>query len=270
MDIRLAGEEYPRGALILNKATKLTSRHIAILAAAGLDPVRVYRQPGVSLLITGSELVSTGEKPGPGQIRDSNRLMLESAVKEAGANVVSCGHAGDSLEETVTAIEAAAHHSDLVICAGGVSVGPHDHVKKAALQAGFTEHFWRVRQKPGKPLYFAGRKKTLLFGLPGNPVSAYICFCHYILPAISCMSGLPWVYNSVCGITAEDIVIRGKRPELLRVSCTNRHNAPPSVMALARQGSHMVSSIAAADGYIFVEPGSSINAGTAVEVIIFP
>ncbi len=269
-DIRYQAEEYQTGDLLLEKHTRITARHIAILAAAGADTVTVYRKARVALLVTGSELTTVGEQPGPGQIRDSNRLMLDAAVSEAGGETVFTGRVVDDLDETIKAIKECSTDADLVICAGGVSVGPHDHVKEAASCAGFTEHFWRVKQKPGKPLYFAGRDKTLFFGLPGNPVSAYICFCHYMRPLIGVMSGRPWEYKTITGVMTEDISIKGDRPKLLRVNYSSQEGGLPQIQPVGHQGSHMISSIVSANGYIQAEPGRVIKAGSKIEATILP
>jgi molybdopterin molybdotransferase len=270
-DVRCCGEEYQAGDLLLRGGQRLAARHLAILAAAGGDTVAVFSRPRVALLVTGSELIGVAEKPGPGQIRDSNRVMLGAAVAEAGGELVHVGRVGDDLPETVGAIEQVLTTApDLVICAGGVSVGPHDHVKEAALRAGFKEYFWRVRQKPGKPLFFAGRERTLFFGLPGNPVSAYICFCHYLQPLIGALSGLPWKYRTVTAVSEEDMANRGRRPNLVRVRLGTKKDGLPVVQTCRHQGSHMISSIIKADGYLLMAAEDLIKAGTRVEVILLP
>ncbi|MBU0480732.1 MAG: molybdopterin molybdotransferase MoeA [Proteobacteria bacterium] len=270
-DVRFIGEEYQTGECLLRQGQHLSARHISILAAAGAARVSVFRRPRVALLVTGSELTSVGEAPGPGQIRDSNRLMLGAAVSEAGGVVVHSAIAGDDLAATVQAIEATfADAPDILLCAGGVSVGPHDHVKEAAVRAGFTEHFWRIRQKPGKPLFFAGKEKTLFFGLPGNPVSAYMCFCHYLRPLFAAISGQPWEYTSFTAVAAEEISNRGRRPNLVRVTCIHTPGELPKARAVGQQGSHMISSIVAADGYVLVDSETVIKGGTPIEVTTLP
>jgi molybdopterin molybdotransferase len=270
-DVRFRGEEYQAGECLLGKGVLLSARRLAILAAAGAARVTVFRRPRVALLVTGSELAPLGEKPGPGQIRDSNRFMLGGAVSEAGGELVHDARAGDDLAETVRAIEQGlASAPDLVLCAGGVSVGPHDHVKEAVARAGFTELFWRVKQKPGKPLFFAKKGQTLFCGLPGNPVSAYICFCHYLRPLLAAMSGRPWGYQTISAVAAEDISNRGRRPNLVRVSCGDDPDGCPQARTVGRQGSHMISSLASADGYLLVEPETVIKAGARIKVTLLP
>ena len=167
-DVRKKGEEFGEGDLILPKGLILMARQIALLSAVGMERVPVYDQPKVSLLITGTELAHYGSHEiKPFQVRDSNAPMLQSAVHEAGGKVVECLHVEDNLDATVARLECAlAGGSEIILCSGGVSVGRHDHVKEAAVQVGFTELFWKIRQKPGKPLFVAKRGRTLLFGLP--------------------------------------------------------------------------------------------------------
>lgn len=270
-DVRYAGEEYRAGDVLIKRGTWLAARHLALLAAAGVAGIEVFARPRVALLVTGSELVSAGEgEPGPGQIRDSNRLMLAAAVAEAGGEVVHQGRVRDDLDATTAAIETAmAARPEVIVCAGGVSVGPHDHVRAASVAAGFSEIFWRVRQKPGKPLFLAGSGKTLLFGLPGNPVSAYVCFQHYIKPALSVLGGGEWGWRRmfcVCGGPMEN---RGRRPNFARVRIEEGGEGPPRAFPLGRQGSHMLTSIAAADGYVHLGPGEVMETGDAVEVFVF-
>ncbi len=269
-DVRYAGEEYDRGDLLLVKGTRLFARHLAILAAAGVEEVRVFARPRVAVLVTGSELVAAGENLRPGRIRDSNRIMIRAAAVEAGAEVVYHGRVGDDLAATVAAIETAmASAPDILVCAGGVSVGHHDHVRAGASRAGFAEIFWRVRQKPGKPLFLARRGDVLLFGLPGNPVSAYVCFRHYIVPALAKSGGGQWKHQTVLAVCAAPIVNRGKRPGLVRVRLGAGGDGMAEVCGIDRQGSHMLTSIVLADGYVHLAPGQELAAGDRVEVFLF-
>jgi len=270
-DIRFRGEEFMEGDLLLAKGTFLRARQLALLASVGRETARVYSAPKVALLVTGTELVSWGEGGiKPYQIRDSNTVMLENAVRENGGKVTGSSYVGDNLQDTRAVIEKlASTEPDIILCSGGVSVGRHDHVKSAAEQAGFTELFWRIRQKPGKPLYAAVRERTLLFGLPGNPVSAYMCYSHYVRPIVNFLQGQQVAHSPVTAMVPCRMANSGKRTNFCRVRAEFADGQIPRLTEVAKQGSHMLSSITGADGYIILEPGESLEPGSLKEVYLF-
>ena len=146
----------------------LTLPRISALASAGVGEVAVHRRPRLHLIVTGSELLPLGAPPEPGRIHESNGLMVSLLAGGAGADVVDHGVVGDDRDATRAAVEAGLA-GDVLVVSGGVSVGPHDHVKPAFEDCGVEEVFWRVRIKPGKPMWFGRRGDTLVFGLPGQP-----------------------------------------------------------------------------------------------------
>src|SRR3954470_13820649 len=183
--IRRAGEDVREGAPVIAAGTELDPAGVAVLAALGHARVRCGRVPRVAVLVTGDELVEPGEPLGPGQIRDSNAYALSAQAVRAGARVTSRTIVRDERAATEEAFARALQEADVVIGSGGVSVGPHDHVKPALAALGVEERFWGVRLKPGKPTWFGtapGGK--LVFGLPGNPVSAMINFHLFARPAL--------------------------------------------------------------------------------------
>lgn len=270
-DVRYAGEEFKEGDLLFTKGNCLGARELALLAAVGLCRVPVYAPPRVSLLVTGTELARPDDDGiKPHQIRDSNSIMLESAVKESGATLRTCLHVEDSLKHTIGAVKQAADvGDDIILCSGGVSVGRHDHVKEAALAAGFTELFWKIRQKPGKPLFVCRRDKTLLFGLPGNPVSAFMCFTNYVRPVLAELQGTSSINRSITAQTTAAVANNGKRTNFIRVSVEEKPNELAVIREMAQQGSHMLSSIVHADGYIILPPGEVLETGSLIEVFLF-
>src|SRR5262249_15053084 len=145
--------------------------------------------PRVAVRVTGDELVEPGEPLGPGQIRNSNAIAMAAQAQRAGAEVVTSGIVPDNLEATTAALRAALDSADVVCVSGGVSVGPHDHVKPALAERGVEETFWRVALKPGKPPWFGTRGQQLVFGLPGNPVSAMVTFHLFARPALRGLAG---------------------------------------------------------------------------------
>ncbi len=263
--IRLKGEEIAEGDELLKKGTRLFPEHLALLTAQGIEKVDVYRKPGVALLTTGSEIKELGEEVKEYEIRDSNRLMLKVAIDLCGGNLVMNQHLEDDLDLTVQTLSHAAEEADLIILSGGVSVGPHDHVKNAAEKVGFEPLFWKIRQQPGKPFYFARKNKTLLAGLPGNPVSAFMGFVHYLSPLLRAMQGLTFSWPMVELTAGTTFEVRRKRPLLMRVAVSKGEFIP-----LPAQGSHMLTTISAAEGYIVARPGTVINKGEKQIVYLFP
>ena len=263
-DVRIQGEEFQEGDLLLQKRTKISAPQAALLTSVGITRIRVYMPCEVAVLVTGSELVAAGEAIASHQIRDSNMIMLQAAIQETGGKLAGCLRISDDEQATREAIGNT--KADIILCTGGVSVGRHDHVKDAAVANGFSPLFWQIRQKPGKPLYFAKKGTTLLFGLPGNPVSAFMCFAHYVRPVITALNGLPFGWPTVSGEVAADITNREKRTNMIRVQLTWRPNGGYCITHAEKQGSHMLTSLSEADGYIILGPGQSLKEGERSDV----
>jgi len=270
-DVRCAGEEFGCGDELLCAGTKLSSRQLALLATVGQRQVSVFAPPQAAILVTGSELTSSDDDGIKSfQIRDSNSIMLKSALRETGAVVQACVNVKDELQATIDAVSEAADRSvDFILCSGGVSVGVHDHVKEAAESAGFERLFWRIRQKPGKPLFAAQKDGTYLFGLPGNPVSAYMCFVHYIRPLLFTMLGRDMSWKTITALADSAIANNGKRTNFIRIKLEKKDGVLPRIIDIKKQGSHMLSSIVNADGYIILEPGTSVQPEEPVNVYLF-
>ena len=270
-DIRYEGEEFCCGDELLCAGTRLSARQLALLASVGHQRLKVFSAPRVSILITGSELAPSAEHEiKPYQIRDSNSIMLVSALQESGAIVHSCANVEDELQATIDAVsKAASQDTDFILCSGGISVGDHDHVKEAAEKVGFKELFWRIRQKPGKPLFAAQKDATYLFGLPGNPVSAYMCFTHYIRPLLFTGRGRNLSWKTITAMAGGEIINHGRRTNFIRVKLEQKQGQLPQIIDIRKQGSHMLSSIVNADGYIILEPGAAVQPGDTINVFLF-
>ena len=225
----------------------------------------VYKKPLVSIIVTGAELVDFRENSKGPQLRDANSPMLSALAVESGSKIAGMQRVEDDLNATIQSIDKAAKESDLIIVSGGVSVGPHDHVKEAAKACGFNKLFWKVNQKPGKPFFFAKKNNKLLFGLPGNPVSAYMGFYHYIRPVIARLCGLSGRREQTRTSLGEDYIVKGARAQFLRVAITDGH-----AYVLSRQGSHMLTSISEADGYIITEGNTRLKKAAEMDVFLFP
>lgn len=187
--VRLQGEDIRKGEVVLSPGTLIRPAEIAMLATMGRSDVLTYRKPRVAVISTGDEVIEieTGVIPPPGKIRNSNRYALAAMVLEAGGVIHSLTHIPDDLEKTKEALRMCAE-ADVIVTAGGVSVGDRDYVKPA-LEALGTLELWQVAMKPGKPLAFGRIGETLFFGLPGNPVSAMVTFELFVRPALWKMAG---------------------------------------------------------------------------------
>ncbi len=263
-DIRRQGEEFQEGDLLLHEESIISAPQAALLASVGITKVKAYKPCEVAVMVTGSELVSNGDAIAEHQIRDSNMIMLRAAIQESGGMVTHCSRVSDDRQATIESIGQA--KADIILCTGGVSVGRHDHVKEAAEANDYAPLFWRIRQKPGKPLYLAKKDKTLLFGLPGNPVSAFMCYAHYVRPLISALNGFSFGWPTVSGEAAADIINRGKRANMIRVQLAWRPNGGFSITHAEKQGSHMLTSLSDADGYVILEPGQTLKSGERSDV----
>ncbi len=268
-DVRFLGEEIAEGDLLLEQGCGLFPPQIALLAAQGIERVEVFTRPRVALVVTGSELVADGQ-PAPHQIRDSNRVMLRAAIAQAGGDLVHAAWAGDEYAMTVATLGKAMGQAQLIICSGGVSVGQHDHVRQAAQELGFAELFWRVRQKPGKPLYCGRANDTLLFGLPGNPVSAFMCFFYYIQPLIASLAGEEFSWQRLTARAACDITNRGKRTTMVTIRLSRDQEGRPIFHSAGSQGSHRLTSIAQAHGFVIVPAQTTLPAASRQELYLFP
>jgi molybdopterin molybdotransferase len=188
--IRPAGGDVSAGGLVAAAGSQLTPPLLAAIAASGVDRVSVADQPRVAVVATGSELVETGRPLEPGQIYESNAVAVAAQARRAGSQVVDVSTVPDRPEQIREAFRRALT-ADVVVSTGGVSVGPHDHVKPVLAELGVREVFWQVAHKPGKPLWFgAAPSQALVFGLPGNPVSSLVTFELFVRPALEAMQGM--------------------------------------------------------------------------------
>jgi len=268
--IRRRGEEMKSGTTVLKKGVVVDPGVTGCLASLGRRRVRVYRRPRVSVIATGDETVPPGQKLAPGQIYDSNSFMLTAALKQMGITPTRVRHVGDHPTALRNAVAAALRVSDALVVTGGVSVGDRDYLREVVARERVKEIFWRVKQKPGKPLYFGARGKRVVFGLPGNPASVFTCFYVYAYPALRRMAG-----HGGKGLPEQSLPLANEvRSDASRwrfLKARTIVGPSPSVMALTRQASHMISSLAEADRLIVVPPGAGrLAAGTVVSTWRLP
>jgi molybdopterin molybdotransferase len=210
----------------------------------------------------GAEVVAGGAGP-PGESLPGESPSREG-VFEAG---LSGGVVGDDRAETERVLSGAVEAADVVVVSGGVSVGPHDHVRPALAEIGVEERFWRVALKPGKPVWFGTRGRTLVFGLPGNPVSAAVCFALFVRPALRALRGVDPLPPPLHAVLAEDVPRSPEREQAVRVRLEPTPDGPPNARLTGPQGSHVLSSLVGADGLALIPPGdSALPAGSRVAV----
>jgi molybdopterin molybdotransferase len=265
--IRRAGEDARAGAVVIAAGTELDPAGVAVLAALGRASVSCGGVPRVTVLVTGDELVEPGEPLGPGQIRDSNAYALAAQATRAGARVVNRRIVRDDRDATEAAFAAALAEADVVIGSGGVSVGPHDHVKPALAALGVEEIFWGVRLKPGKPTWFGARDGTLVFGLPGNPVSAMITFHLFARPALRALAGAdPTAATRARAVLDVAVPRSPAREQVVRCRLDARDDGW-HVRPTKEQGSHVLTSMLGAAAYALVPQGEGeLAAGERVDI----
>lgn len=263
-NIRRAGEDVAAGQVVLQPGDRLDAVALGVAANAGAADVSVAPRPRVAILTTGDELVPMGAPLGPGQIHDSNGITLAALAADAGADVVVLDHAPDDRAATEALIAGALDAADLLLLTGGVSVGPHDHVKPALAACGVDERFWRVALRPGKPTWCGTRGDTLVLGLPGNPVSTVVTFMLFARPALLVMQGADPAQPHVRARLGVDIDPTPGRDEMVRV-----HLDGDTATPTGPQGSHVLTSLLGADGLARVPAGdATLPAGTAVDVFV--
>jgi molybdopterin molybdotransferase len=264
-NVRRAGEDVAAGETVLRRGDELGPPQLAVLAALGIEAVACHRRPRVAIVTSGDELIPPGQPLPPGGIRDSNSTMAAALVARAGAEVHGLGQAGDSLEATVAALEPALAADALLVC-GGVSVGAHDHVKEAFERLGVERAFWRIALRPGGPTYFGRRGATLVFGLPGNPVSVFATFTLLAAPALAALAGGAPARRRATATLAAPYEKATDRSEAVRCELELTESgwvARPR----PRQGSHVITSLLGADCLAIIPPEARrLEAGAPVEV----
>jgi molybdopterin molybdotransferase len=265
------GADLREGEMVLAAGTQLGAAEIGLAAALGLPRLPVRRRPRVALMSTGDELVEVGEKPGPGQIVDSNRWALLAALREAGAEVRGLGIAPDEPEPLRKLVIDALREVDVLVTSGGVSVGTHDLVKPLLESLGEV-HVGRVKLRPGKPFTFAtlaGDKEKLAFGLPGFPVSSLVTFEVFVRPALRKMQGFSKLQRPTMPVRlGYDARASADRTEFQRV--TLRRDGPELVAeTTGSQSSSRLMSLVGAHALVRIPPGDQgIKAGSVVEAMI--
>jgi molybdopterin molybdotransferase len=267
-NVRERAGDVSAGDIVLEPGARLGPAQVAALAAAGVSEVQCTKRPRVGILVTGSELRQPGEPLAPGQIYESNGLLLATALQLAGAVPAQLGVVADEAEEHERAMERALLGFDMLITSGGASVGPHDLVRETQAKLRVEELFWGVSVKPGKPVAFGVRRDHLVFNLPGNPVSVLVTFELFVRPAVNALLGvpdpLPEYRRAILGAAVKR---NPHRDEYVRAT-TRREGNVLTVEPLPGRESHMIASAARADALVAVEAGAGeLPAGEEIHYI---
>lgn len=268
-NIRQAGEDVARNSLLLAAGRKLTCADIALLAAAGIAEVPVIRRVEIAYLATGDELMALGETPVTGKIYDSNRYSLACLLRDPCFQVTDLGKVGDDKTVIESLLQAAGDRFDAIITTGGASVGDADYIN-AILESCGRVHFWKIAIKPGKPMAFGTFKNSYFFGLPGNPLSAFVTFQQIVTPALRRLSGaLPARRLQIKATCRSEIQKKVGRQEYVCGLLTQESNGEFFVETAGIQGSHKLGLLSRSQCFI-VLPLQSRGAGPGDTVMVEP
>jgi molybdopterin molybdotransferase len=261
--VRRRGGDLCEGQKIAEAGARLDGPLLAVLASQGIDRIRVFLRPKVAILATGSELRSPGEPLGSGEIYETNRVMLQELVQNAGGRPRLLDPVPDQEDEHLRALQDAAS-DDVMVIAGGVSVGERDLVKSTLKKLGCDIELWRVAVRPGKPFLFGRLSQKWVFGLPGNPVSAFVTFLLFVRPALLAMQG--WRGASVTkaqAVLSKSVTNKGERPHYLR-----GYLEAGRFMPFESQESHALFALSRANALLRIGAGEQILESQTVEVVL--
>lgn len=254
--VRRAGEDLRAGTVALPAGTVLGPGALSVAVGAGAGTLSCARRPRVAILCTGDELRPPGAALGPGEIHNSNAVMLAALARRCGAEVLVAQAVRDERADTERALARALDDADALVLSGGVSVGPHDHVKPALAALGVEQRFWRIDLQPGKPTWFGTRGPRLVFGLPGNPVSSFVTFALLARPALLALQGAAALPRAEQAELAADVPRRG-RMQAVRVRLA-APNGALTATPTGPQGSHVTASLLAAEALAFIAAGEGV------------
>ncbi len=254
--IRRAGLDFAKGAVLLVKGRRLTDRDLMLAAAMNHPAVPVHRRPKIAVLGTGDELVAPGSTPGPGEIVYSNGFALMALARREGAEVIDLGIVPDRVDETIAAIRRArGGGADILLTTGGASVGEYDLVQKALAAEGLALSFWKVALRPGRPMIHGRLGAMHVVGVPGNPVSAYVCAVLFLVPLLRRLSGRTDLEAEIeSAILGHDLPANDERADYMRATLTSGPDGTPVATPVRVQDSSMMAALAKADCLVIREP----------------
>lgn len=266
-NIRLQGSQVKPGNIAITAGIKLNAGTIGYIANMGIEHVNIFEKPKVSILVTGNELSKPGQLLGYGQIYESNSYALTAALNALSIHPISVDYAVDNRSEISRQINNAIKNSDILLISGGISVGKYDFVGECLKEIGVENIFYKVKQKPGKPMFFGRLQNKLVFALPGNPASVLSCFYEYVYPAIMKLQGAAEPFlQKICLPISCNYVKKSGLTHFLKARIENY-----SVIPLEGQESYILSSFIHANAFIYLpEEKENIQQGEMVEVHILP
>ena len=251
-NVRQLGSQITKDAVALEEGTFLNPAAIGFLTGLGFTKVKVYQKPKIGIVVTGNELISAGENLPNGKVYESNAIMLQMALFDANFDKVSLYQVSDDFENTRNTLEKAINENDVVLVSGGISVGDYDFVGKALESLNVETLFYKVNQKPGKPLFVGKLNDKIIFALPGNPAASLTCFYVYVLPTLKRFSGSTSYYGSQLKKNiAHYFTVDNPRCQFLKASIVN-----DEVAILSHQDSGMLNSFALANALVYIPNGN--------------
>ncbi len=267
--IRKKGEEIKEGDVLIKEGIRITANEIGTCATFGYGELDVSKRPKVSIFGTGNELVEPGMKLGKGQIYNSNLYVFSELVEKAGAEIKMREVIKDDKESLKSFLSQALEESDVIISSGGVSMGRYDYVRDVLIELGVKEHFWKVAQKPGKPLFFGTKENKLIFGLPGNPVSSYIGFMKWVWPVLKDIMGEN-IEKPLYG-KLDELFPREKTKHRFLFGQAEYKNGILVCRPTNRVGSHMLTSALGANCILSAKPGDGfLKPGESIRINLLP
>lgn len=264
-NVRPVGEQICAGDLALQKGTLLNAAAIGFLAGLGFTKIPVYKKPKVGIVVTGNELSKPGTPLEYGKVYESNGIMLQSALIDAFYDEVTIYEVNDDFENTKKILNEALTTNDVVLVSGGISVGDYDFVARALKELQVDTLFYKVNQKPGKPLFAGKLNNKMVFALPGNPAACLTCFYVYVLPTLAILSGAEANYKQAVLLPiAHDYEVKNTRSQFLKASINNGE-----AEILTHQNSSMLNSFSVSNGLVYVPHGHyELKKGDKVEVYL--